>query len=119
VGAWFGNARVALVAGTTVSTVVFVAAHGSADPWIMLDLAITAVVCCLLAARTGGLEAPIAMHALNNVVGMAGAVFFGGWAEGFVDEHARGTPLDPLMTLVVSVVAYRLLVRCAPPLPAG
>lgn len=115
VGAWFRDRRVALGAGTAVSTVVFVAAHGSADPWIMLDLAITAVVCCLLAARTGGLEAPIALHALNNVVGMVGSVVFGGWAEGFVDEHARGTPLDPLMTLAACVVAYRLLARRAPP----
>lgn len=114
VGALFRGPRVALVAGTIVSTVVFVGAHGSADVWIVLDLGITSVTCCLLAARTGGLEAPIAVHALNNVLGMAGSVFFGGWAEGFIDAQARGQPIEPLCTFLVSVVSYRLLVRRAP-----
>jgi membrane protease YdiL (CAAX protease family) len=109
VGAWFRHPRVALVVATSVSTVLFVAAHGSADPWIVIDLAITSVACCYLAWRTGGLEAPIALHAVNNMVGMAGSVIFGGWGEGFIDASSRGHVLDPLLTLIVCVLAVRLV----------
>jgi membrane protease YdiL (CAAX protease family) len=109
VGAWIRQPRVSAVVAIGVSTALFVAAHGNTDPWIVIDLAITGVACGWLAWRTGGLEAPIALHAVNNVVGMTGSVIFGGWGEGFIDGTSRGQPLEPLLTLVVCVLSVRWL----------
>jgi uncharacterized protein len=47
---------------------LFVAGHGTTDPWAVADLTVFAVVCCWLTFRTGGLEAAIVLHAVNNVV---------------------------------------------------
>jgi uncharacterized protein len=47
---------------------LFVAGHGTADPWAVADLTVFAVACCWLTFRTGGLEAAIVLHAVNNVV---------------------------------------------------
>ena len=56
-----------LVVTTVVSAVLFGLAHGSPDPWVLLSIATLAVAACLANWRTGGLEAGIAMHAVNNV----------------------------------------------------
>jgi uncharacterized protein len=111
VGACFRHPEVALVASTLVTTTLFTAAHGSADVWIVIDLALGSIAACILIWRTGGLEAAIVLHAVNNVVGMSSTVLFGGWAEGFVGPESQGEPLDPLVTLVVMAVVVPLLLR--------
>jgi membrane protease YdiL (CAAX protease family) len=128
IGVCFQNARFGLVIATLFSVVIFVAAHGSADLWICIDLGFGAAACCFLAWRTGGLEAPIALHAINNTFGMTGSLLFGGWAEGFVSETSQGKPLEALLSVVVATVAVVLMLRLArrqgiaqrsPPLPAA
>jgi membrane protease YdiL (CAAX protease family) len=113
IGACFRNARLGLVVATLFSVVVFVAAHGSADLWIVIDLGFGAAACCFLAWRTGGLEAPVALHAINNTVGMTGSLLFGGWGEGFVDETTQGSPLDALLSVIVCSCAVVLMLRMA------
>ncbi|WP_066522502.1 CPBP family intramembrane glutamic endopeptidase [Curtobacterium ammoniigenes] len=65
VGSWVRNPIVAFVA----STVCFGAAHvpNGYDPIAILDVASFGFVAALLTWRTGGLEAGILAHALNNV----------------------------------------------------
>ena len=109
VGGYFRNARAGLVFASVLSVVVFTAAHGSADPWIVVDLAFGAAACCYLAWRTGGLEAPVALHAINNVFGMTGSILFGGWNEGFVDEYSQGRPQEALLSLVVCSASVLLI----------
>lgn len=113
VGGLFADPRRGVLIASTISVLLFAAAHGSADPWIFLDLAIFGGACALLAVRTGGLEAPIALHAINNMVGMILTLLFGGWAEGFVDENAVGHPVDPATALLICGLACWLLLRMA------
>jgi membrane protease YdiL (CAAX protease family) len=113
IGVCFRNPRFGLVVASLVSVVMFTAAHGSADPWIVIDLGFGAAACCFLAWRTGGLEAPIALHAINNTMGMTGSLLFGGWGEGFVDETSQGKPLDALLSVVVCSGAVALMLRWA------
>jgi uncharacterized protein len=110
-GAWFRNSHAALLVSGVLSTVLFTAAHGSTDPWIVADLALGSIGSCILIWRTGGLEAAIVLHAANNVVSMAVSVLFGGWGEGFVDQDSKGEPLDALLTLVVVGVIVPLVLR--------
>jgi uncharacterized protein len=113
IGAWFSNSRVALVVTTLVSTALFTAMHGSADMWIVLDLAVASIGSSILVWKTGGLEAAIVLHATNNILGMAGSVIFGGWGEGFIDTDSRGEPLDVLLTLLVTSAVVVLVLRQA------
>lgn len=113
IGASFRNSAFALAVASGFSVLLFASAHGSADTWIFLDLAVFGAACCFLAWRTGGLEAPIALHAINNMVGMYGSLLFGGWGEGFVDENSQGDPQDLILTLAVCAVALPLMSRLA------
>ena len=93
VGAYVARPMVALVVSTAIGAAAFAAAHGSPDPWVLADLALFAVVASILTWRTGGLEAAIVMHTVNNIGVFVVTVTIGGWAEAFVGEGTRGTPL--------------------------
>ncbi|SDS52549.1 CPBP family intramembrane glutamic endopeptidase [Microlunatus soli] len=109
VGAWFANPKVALIVSMIPSVLLFAAAHGSSDPWIFLDLAIFATASCFLVWRTGGLEASVALHLSNNVTIMIGTILFGGWDQAFVSSTSQGSPLAPVITLVVNAIAVALI----------
>ena len=95
IGAWFARPIVGLVVSVTVSTVAFAAAHGSPDPWILGSIGCLAVAAGIAAYRTGGLEAGIAMHAVNNVLAFGAVLMFGGWDEAFVGCRHPGHPGGP------------------------
>lgn len=109
VGAWFANPKLALAISMIPSVLLFAAAHGSSDPWIFADLAIFAIASCVLVWRTGGLEASVALHACNNVTIMIATILFGGWQNAFVSASSQGSPLAPLITLVVNAIAVTLI----------
>ena len=113
VGSWFRHPTVALVVTTALSTGLFAAAHGSTDIWVLLDLGVFALACCFLIWRTGGIEAAVVLHVVNNMVGMIGTIFVGGWAEGFVDDNSVGKPQDLLLTVLVISIAVPLVLKSA------
>jgi uncharacterized protein len=109
VGSWFRRPLLGLIVGTVVSVAAFSAAHGSPDPWILASLAVFATTCCLVTWRTGGLEAGIAIHAVNNV-GVFGVVIVrGGWAEAFISGTTKGSAVSFLIDLAVHIVALVLI----------
>jgi membrane protease YdiL (CAAX protease family) len=78
------------------------------DVWGMLNVGIFAVIAAWLTWRTGGLEAAIALHIVNN-----GLIFLLG-SFSLVDANAtEGTPLDLLLTTLTLVVFAVLSVRSA------
>ncbi len=112
-GSWFRNRWTALVVPLVLSVVTFAAAHGSADPWIFADLAVFAAIAGLLTWRTGGLEAAIALHAVNNVVALGSALLLGGFGDGFIDSDTAGSPAQFVSSLTVQGIACWLLWRQA------
>ena len=109
IGAWFARPIVGLVVSVAVSTVAFAAAHGSPDPWILGSIGCLAVASGIAAYRTGGLEAGIAMHAVNNLLAFGAVLTFGGWEEAFVGADTSGTPAVLLLALLVHGVALALI----------
>ncbi len=91
VGAWIKSPVLALAVGTVLSTTLFAAAHGSFDPWILLDLGALAAACCYLTWRTGGLEAAIALHVVNNLVIILGLTLLGGLEDAYVTTETTST----------------------------
>ncbi|GAA3357214.1 CPBP family intramembrane glutamic endopeptidase [Saccharopolyspora gregorii] len=53
-----------------LTSVLFVALHGYDDPLVLADMFVFALAMSWLTVRTGGLEAAIALHVVNNAFGM-------------------------------------------------
>ncbi len=61
----------------TVQTVFFAAAHGWQGPWALSFFILFALVAGMLTLRTGGLEAAIAFHVVNNILAVGTYAAFG------------------------------------------
>jgi membrane protease YdiL (CAAX protease family) len=109
VGAYFARPMVGLVVSLVVSTAAFTSGHLSKDPWVLGSIACFAVASGLAAWRTGGLEAGIAMHAVNNVLAFTAVVLFGGWSQAFDKTETTGTPVMLLVAVVVNGCALALI----------
>ncbi|ANH38902.1 CAAX amino terminal protease self- immunity [Nocardioides dokdonensis FR1436] len=75
-GGFFANPRVSLVAAVGVPALIFALAHGAQDPPIFVDRLAFGLVAGVLVVLTGGLEAGIAMHVLNNFLAFGIALAF-------------------------------------------
>ncbi len=109
VGAWFARPIVGLVASLIVSAAAFSAAHLSPDPWILGTIACLGLAAGIATWRTGGLEAAVAIHAVNNVVTYVVVMIFGGWSQAFVRPQTTGTPMMLVMAAAVSGIALALV----------
>ena len=113
VGAWIRSPVVALAVSTAVSAATFVAAHGSMDVWIWIDIGSLAVAACWLAWRTGGIEAGIALHVVNNLAVTFAGILLGGLEESYVDTETTGSPVSAAMSVVVMTIATALILWLA------
>ncbi|WP_050348261.1 CPBP family intramembrane glutamic endopeptidase [Arsenicicoccus sp. oral taxon 190] len=108
-GSWFRHRWIALAVPMVVSCAGFSAAHGSKDVWVVADLSVFAITACLLTWRTGGLEAAIALHCVNNMLVMGISIALGGFDQGFIDGETTSSPLPVVTSIVVMSVAYALV----------
>ena len=113
VGSWFARPVVAAVVAGGVSATLFAIAHGTQGPWLFADRFAFGVVASLLVWRTGGLEAAVALHALNNMVIFVPTVLTGGLAEAFETTSLPwyAFALDVVAMSVAVVVLDRLARR--------
>jgi len=96
--------RVSLVLAVLAPAVLFALAHGFGQSWpVFFDRFAFGVVAGILVIRTGGLEAAIAMHVLNNFFAYALALSFGDMTESL---NATG-PSSPWM--IVSTLTQSLV----------
>lgn len=109
IGAWFAKPVVATLVAGGISTVVFVALHGSLDPWIIADIGSLAIAAAYLSWRTGGLEAAIAIHVVNNLLITFAGTLFGGLEASYVDGEAVGDPVSALTSVILMICATLVL----------
>ncbi|MFD6285637.1 CPBP family intramembrane glutamic endopeptidase [Streptomyces sp. NPDC060205] len=81
--------------------VLFAAAHGWGTPAGFADLVVFGVLAGWLTVRTGGLEAAVALHAVNNLMSFALAAAFVGGLDS--DETAADLPWQ-LAALDITVI---------------
>ncbi|ALE84059.1 CPBP family intramembrane glutamic endopeptidase [Pseudonocardia sp. HH130629-09] len=106
---WARAARPALVVGLAVSTLAFAALHGSADPWLAGYITLIGLCTGLMAVISGGVEAPIAFHVVNNVLaGIGNNVMSGGGTSAVDRSTETGGP--PLLILAAVNIAMVLAV---------
>lgn len=98
VGGWLRHPAFAIL----LPVPLFILGHGY-DVWGAASVGVFAVVAAWLCWRTGGLEAAISLHIVNNVL-----IFLFG-SVGMVDANATtGTPVD-LIGSTAAMVVYALL----------
>lgn len=100
IGSWFPSRRVGLVVATAITSLIFMLLHGAGDPWLNLFYVAFAVCASYLVWRTGGLEAPIALHVVNNLSSMLLLPFMG--VDGIFDRGTgAGSPWVLLQVVIV------------------
>lgn len=107
IGSWFPSRRVGLVVATAVTSVVFMLLHGAGDPWLNVFYLSFAVCASYLVWRTGGLEASIALHVVNNLSSMLLLPFIG--VGGIFDREAGAGSPWVLLQVVIVVGATALI----------
>lgn len=111
IASWIVRPTVAIVVSGLVTASLFAAAHGEQDFWLSLDRFAFGVLASYLTWRTGGLEAAVAIHAMNNVV-----VFIPVIATGSLSETLNTTAVPPglvLIDIVIMVITAALVSRLA------
>ncbi len=108
IGSWFPGTRTGWVVSTAITSTVFMLLHGAGDPWLNVFYFCFGVVASVLTWRTGGLEAAIALHVVNNLLSLAWVPFTG--VDGLFDRDAGvGSPLMLIQMAAVAAVAAGML----------
>lgn len=113
IGSWFRNRWAALVVPIVLGAVVFALLHGSLDPWVLFDLATFAALAGYLTWRTGGLEAAVVVHAVNNVVLFLLDTVQGDLNRSLVGAATSSTAPEVAPSIVTSIVVAVLLTKLA------
>ncbi|MDH6180358.1 membrane protease YdiL (CAAX protease family)/SAM-dependent methyltransferase [Microbacteriaceae bacterium SG_E_30_P1] len=107
---WFRNPTVAFVVGLVISSAVFSLAHLAADWWLIAYYFVFGASAALAARLTGGLEAPVLVHATNNVLLFIPAVLYGQLEQGIDRSEGTGGPfmLFPMiMCVLAALISWR------------
>src|SRR6185369_12363243 len=86
-----------------VQAVLFSAAHGLGTPWGFVDLVVFGGLAGWLTVRTGGLEAAIALHVVNNLTWMLLGAATGNLS---LDETAADLPWQVFVVDVPVLAGY-------------
>ncbi len=96
-GAWIRPAWIGIV----LSTIIFTVGHTQYELWGMLSVAVMGAGFAIVTWRTGGLEAAIALHVVNNVISFL--LLTSGVLGTTVMSSEGSGPLAPLTQLVFTV----------------
>jgi len=111
-GSWVASPAPGLILATIVPSLVFMAAHGAGDPWLNVYYFVFGAAMSLLVWRTGGLEAAVVVHAVNNMMAF-GIVILAGQEINL--DRSAGTGgsfmLVPMAVLLIVALVLSLLAK--------
>lgn len=105
---WIPDRKWGLIVGWLVSSVLFMGLHMSTDVFLNIFYFSFATTATWLVWRTGGLEAAIVLHAVNNLLSEATMPWID-YSQMFNREAGAGSPLG--LTVVVAFVAVGFAVE--------
>jgi membrane protease YdiL (CAAX protease family) len=111
IGGFFASPRLSAVLAVGIPSLLFALAHGAQDAPIFFDRFAFGAVAGVLVILTGGLEAGIAMHVLNNWLAFGIALAFGDMDSAL--NPTGGTWWSIPVTLTQSLVYLALAVYVA------
>jgi uncharacterized protein len=104
----YGSSRVSFWIGAIVSSLAFMALHLAQDVYLNTFYFTFGMISCWMAWRTGGLEAGIALHVVNNVIAMAVLPFSD--SSGIFNRQAgSANPMDVLPLAAVMLASMGLV----------
>lgn len=111
IGAWIRPTVVGAVVAVALSTVLFAFSHGY-DDWGRVQVGMFGAAAAIATIRTGGLEAAIGLHVVNNI-GSFVITGTGATGETGITAESGGWPaaLGHLVTMGVWVLAVEVLAR--------
>lgn len=98
VGARFARPAISFAVGTTITALQFGLVHGANDPWGVAYYVVMGISFAVLTERTGGLEVPVLIHAVNNTFLLVPVVIAG-------ELSTLSAPTGPVVVIPVVVVA--------------
>ncbi len=108
VAAMIPNRRAALAVAAVVGSVLFMVAHAAADPWLNVYYFGLGLVFTALTWRSGGLEASMLVHAVNNTITLVPVVLAGALTEAFNRSSGVAGPAI-LIPLAVGIILIGVL----------
>jgi len=106
---WVRAVRPALALGIAVSSLTFMLVHGSSDPWLAAYYVLVGVSTGVMIIISRGLEAPIAFHVANNVLGFSLTSIFSGGGAFVIDRSAGVAGLSLLVFAAVNIAMVVLV----------
>jgi uncharacterized protein len=107
---WVRAVRPALAVGLVVSALGFTVVHASTDPWLAGYFMVFSLSTGLMAIVSGGMEAPIAFHVVNNVLaGIVNNVLSGG-GVGSIDRATDTGDASLLILVAVNIALVAVVV---------
>jgi membrane protease YdiL (CAAX protease family) len=94
--------------GAVVSSVAFMFLHAAQDIYLNAFYFSFGMISCWMAWRTGGLEAGIALHVVNNMVAMA-VLPFSDFSGLFNRQAGSANPMDVLPLAAVMLASMGLV----------
>jgi membrane protease YdiL (CAAX protease family) len=104
IGSWTARFGSSAWPAILISAIPFVVGHGYTD-WGPVDIGLFAVATGWVVVHTGGLEAGIALHVVNNVFGMTAAAY-----EGDLSLKQGSIPWTGTLTSAVPLIVWALVV---------
>ena len=104
----YGSSRVSFWVGGIVSSVAFMLLHSAQDIYLNVFYFSFGMISCWMAWRTGGLEAGIALHVVNNVLAMA-VLPFSDFSGIFNRQAGNANPMDVLPLAAVMLASMGLV----------
>lgn len=104
VGSWTARFGSSPWPAILISAVPFIVGHGYTD-WGPVDIGLFAVATAWVTVRTGGLEAAIALHIVNNLTGMTVAA-----SEGDLSLEQGAVPWTDTLTTAIPMLLWVLVV---------
>jgi membrane protease YdiL (CAAX protease family) len=104
----YGSSRVSFWIGAVVSSVAFMFLHAAQDIYLNAFYFSFGMISCWMAWRTGGLEAGIALHVVNNMVAMA-VLPFSDFSGLFNRQAGSANPMDVLPLAAVMLASMGLV----------
>src|SRR5664280_2502074 len=104
----YGSSRVSFWIGAIVSSLAFMALPLAQDLYLDTFYFTFAMIACWMAWRTGGLEAGIALHVVNNVIAMA-VLPFSDFSGIFNRQAGSANPMDVLPLAAVMLASVGLV----------
>lgn len=111
VASWIRSPIVAAVVGGVINSAIFAGLHGASDLWLNGFYFLVGATTSYLVWRTGGLEGAVALHVVNNMVGMAILPFQDMDAQ--FDRAAGAAGPEVLLQAAAMLLAAALIVLIA------